>query len=169
MFPPESTATARLACTLPESSAARPTAPAPSTTALLRSSSWTIVWLISASVTVTTSPTSSRISWNVISPGGLTAIPSAIVSVCGTAVVGPGAGEPHGRPVALGRAYLGERRCLGHVHRRVDAGGAGCERDRLGVVPGGRGDDAGRPLGRAERLDLGVRPPDLERPGALLV
>ena len=57
MLPPESTATARFACTLPARSAARPTAPAPSTTALLRSSSCTIVWLISASVTVTTSST----------------------------------------------------------------------------------------------------------------
>ncbi len=89
MFPPESTATARLAETLPLTSAASATAPAPSTTVFSRSSRCTITRAISASVTVTTSSTSSRIRPKVISPGRFTAIPSAIVWVCGTGVIAP--------------------------------------------------------------------------------
>ena len=80
MFPPE-----RMGIAIPDpparpaSSAATPTAPAPSTTSFARSSSNTIASLISSSVTATmSSRTSSRIRL-VHSPGSLTAIPSAIV------------------------------------------------------------------------------------------
>src|SRR5436190_982379 len=80
MFPPESSATAWPSPpALPESSAATPTAPAPSTTSLARSSRSTIAWQISSSVTlIRASSVSSRI-WPVRSPTDLTKIPSAIV------------------------------------------------------------------------------------------
>ena len=59
--------------------AATPTAPAPSTTSFERSSSSTIAWATSSSVTVTTSSIHSSTSGRVKSPGRLTAIPSQIV------------------------------------------------------------------------------------------
>ena len=73
------------------------------------------------------------------------------------------------RAVALGCPHLRERRRLGHVDRRRHAGRAGGERDRLGVVPGRRGDDARSPLRLGQRADLVVGAADLERAGLLAV
>ena len=80
MFPPERrTATGPSPGIRPWRSAATPTAPAPSTTSLTRSSRRTIAVEISSSETATrASSRSSRIPI-VSSPGCLTAIPSAIV------------------------------------------------------------------------------------------
>ena len=73
--------------TWPPSSAATPTAPAPSTTSLQRSISSTIASAVSSSPTATTSSTHWESSRMVSSPGFLTAMPSAIVidSVASTA------------------------------------------------------------------------------------
>ncbi len=76
---------ARAAVVRPASSAAAPTAPAPSTTSLARSSRNTIASAISSSVTATTSSTQRSISDSVSSPGRLTAIPSAMVRADWTA------------------------------------------------------------------------------------
>ena len=66
--------------TWPPSSAATPTAPAPSTTSLQRSSSTTIASATSSSSTAAIPSSHSPSSASVRSPGRLTAIPSAIVS-----------------------------------------------------------------------------------------
>ena len=58
---------------------------APSTSSFARSSESTIAWLISSSVTVTTSSRRLLTMDSVSSPGLLTAIPSAIVKPCDTA------------------------------------------------------------------------------------
>ena len=80
MFPPESTGTTLPSPpTLPWRSAATPTAPAPSTTSFVRSSSSTIDSVISSSVTETMSSSTRSRMLIVSSPGFLTAIPSAIV------------------------------------------------------------------------------------------
>ena len=83
-LPPESTAQVSPSAagfTRPCSSAATPTAPAPSTTSFDRSSSSTIAWATSSSVTVTISSTCCSSSGLVTAPGFFTAIPSQIVFV----------------------------------------------------------------------------------------
>ena len=65
---------------MPHSSAATPTAPAPSTTSFVRSSRSTIASLICSSVTETTSSSSRSRMPDVSSPGCFTAMPSAIVN-----------------------------------------------------------------------------------------
>ena len=86
MFPPErTTATGPLPPTFPSSSAAIPTAPAPSTTSFVRSSSSTIASAISLLPTSTTSSSSSSRIGPVSSPGFLTAIPSATENASGAA------------------------------------------------------------------------------------
>ena len=94
MLPPESTATvvpvaAGLIC--PPSSAATPTAPAPSTTSLQRSSSSAIASAVSSSPTITNSSASSVRIGSVIPPGRLTAMPSAIVSAEEASIGSPAA------------------------------------------------------------------------------
>ncbi len=82
MLPPESTTATRRPATSgtwPPSSAATPTAPAPSTTSFCRSRSSAMASTISSSVTATISCTCRWTSGKVSSPGRLTAMPSAIV------------------------------------------------------------------------------------------
>ena len=74
-----------------ESSAATPTAPAPSTTSFARSSSRTIASAVSSSLTTTTSSTKRATSGRVSSPGRFTAMPSAIVEAALTATGAPAA------------------------------------------------------------------------------
>ena len=78
--------------------------------------------------------------------------------------------QVHGRAVALGRPHLGQRRRLGHEHRRPAR--------RRGGPPSATAwawfpaEGATTPAARSEstqRLDLGVCPAHLERPGLLLV
>ena len=81
-MPPDSTTAVvpdRDGATRPESSAATPTAPAPSTKSLARSISSIIASATSSSSTVTTSSSQRPMSGRVIRPGCLTAMPSASV------------------------------------------------------------------------------------------
>ena len=69
------------------------------------------------------------------------------------AVEGLGPGLDPGA-VGARRLDLGHRRVPRHEDRRRDPSLAGRPGDGLAVVPGGRGDDAGGPLGLGERMDL---------------
>ena len=91
MLPPESTITVvpvAPAETLPDSSAATPTAPPPSTTSFARSISHTIASAVSSSSTTTSSSTHRSTSASVSLPGRLTAMPSAIVAAFGVHISG---------------------------------------------------------------------------------
>ena len=75
--------------TRPASSAATPTAPAPSTYSFARSISSTIASAIDSSSTVTISSIQCSISGRVIAPGVFTAIPSASVATGPTGAASP--------------------------------------------------------------------------------
>ena len=81
ILPPESTHTTFFpaASIFPDSTAASGVAPAGSTICLQRSISWSMASDISRSDTVTTPSAQQFISSTVISPGALTAMPSAMV------------------------------------------------------------------------------------------
>ena len=82
-----------LSLTVPLNRAATPTAPAPSTSNLLRSMRSRTAAIISSSFTRTTSSTRRWIIEKVSSPGRFTAIPSAMVAIVGRVDSSPASRE----------------------------------------------------------------------------
>ena len=76
-------------------------------------------------------------------------------------------GQDHLGAESFGVADLYEGGVLGHDDQRGDAEPARMERDRLGVIAGGHGDDAAPPLLLGERHQLDQRAAILERAGNL--
>ena len=135
----------RAGLTRPESSAATPTAPAPSTKSLARSISSTMASATASSSTTTMSSSHSSISGRVISPGRFTAMPSARVTT------GPCAR----RLVGVRRAGRGLH--ADHLDRRVVALRARWPRrwpDRRHRA--GRSAGAGRRCRRSARAERGL-------------